>query len=105
MGSRHFHGDLQQLANLIAIQLTIPAATEDPSRPAMASGAPIPVFDKTGLTGEYDFDIDMKVQPGLPSFNMWQTVIQEQLGLKLESRKSQVEGIVVDSADRFPVAN
>jgi uncharacterized protein (TIGR03435 family) len=105
LGSRHFHGTLQQLANLISIQLTIPAATDDPSRPAIASGAPVPVFDKTGLTGTYDRDIDFKFDPSVPAFNRWQNVLQEQLGLKLESRKAQVEGIVVDSADRTPVAN
>lgn len=105
MGSRHFHGTLQQLANLISIQLTIPVATDDPSRPSMASGSPVPVFDKTGLAGTYDLDIDFKLDPSVPAFNRWQTVLQEQFGLKLESRKAQVEGIVVDSADRVPVAN
>ena len=105
LGSRHFHGDLQQLANLISIQLTIPAATEDPSRPSIASGAPVPVFNKTGLTGTYDFDVEMKGEAGIPSFNLWQNLLQQQLGLKLESRKTPVEGIVVDSADRVPAAN
>jgi uncharacterized protein (TIGR03435 family) len=105
LGSRHFHGDMEQLAGLISVQLTIPAATEDPSRPSIASAAPVPVFNRTGLSGIYDFDIEMKVEPGIPSFNLWQRVLQEQLGLKLESRKAQVEGIAVDSADRIPVAN
>jgi uncharacterized protein (TIGR03435 family) len=105
MGSRHFHGELQQLANLIAIKLTMPAPTEDPSVPTRASGTPMPVFDKTGLNGTFDFDIEMGPQPGQPAFNMWQTILQEQLGLKLESHKGPVEGIIVDSADRDPVAN
>lgn len=105
LGSRHFHGDLQQLANLISIQLTIPAATDDPSRPSYASAAPIPVFNRTGLTGLYDFDVEMKMEPGVPSFNLWQRVLQEQLGLKLDSRKMPVDGVVVDSADRVPAAN
>ncbi|MEI9976014.1 MAG: hypothetical protein WDO73_30520 [Ignavibacteriota bacterium] len=30
-------------------------------------------------------------------------MLQEQFGLKLENRKSQVEGIVVDNADRNPI--
>ncbi|HEX3745049.1 MAG TPA: TIGR03435 family protein [Bryobacteraceae bacterium] len=105
LGSRHFHGDLQQLANLISVQLTIPAPTDDPSRPSVASGAPVPVFNRTGLTGIYDFDIAMRLEPGVPPFNMWQRVLQEHLGLKLESRRMPVEGVVVDSADRVPVAN
>ena len=105
LGSGHFHGTLQQLANLIAIQLTIPAATDDPSRPAIASGPPVPVFNRTGLGGTYDFDYEMKPEAGTPSFNRWQNVLQQQLGLKLESRKTAVEGLVVDSADRVPVGN
>jgi uncharacterized protein (TIGR03435 family) len=105
LGSRHFHGTMEQLVSLISIQLTIPAAMDDPSRPSIASGAPVPVFNRTGLSGIYDFDIEMKMEAGVPSFNLWQRVLQEQLGLKLESRKAQVEGIVVDSADRIPVAN
>jgi uncharacterized protein (TIGR03435 family) len=71
----------------------------------MASGTPVPVFDKTGLAGTYDFDVEFRLDPTVPAFNRWQNVLQEQLGLKLESRKSQIEGIVVDSADRVPVAN
>jgi uncharacterized protein (TIGR03435 family) len=78
---------------------------DDPTRPSIASGAPVPVFNKTGLLGTYDFDLDMKIEPGVPSFNRWQSVLTEQLGLKLEARKAPVEGIVVDSADRVPVAN
>jgi uncharacterized protein (TIGR03435 family) len=104
-GGFHFHGDLQQLAGLISVQLTIPAAPEDPSRPTMASGTPIPVFNRTGLAGVYDLNIDIKPSPGGPSFNMWQTALTEQLGLRLDSRKGPVEVIVVDRADRVPVAN
>jgi uncharacterized protein (TIGR03435 family) len=48
----HFHRDMRQLADLIAIQLTIPAP-EDPTRPALAGGAPAPVLDKRALSGIY----------------------------------------------------
>jgi len=33
------------------------------------------------------------------------TAIQNQLGLKLETRKGNVEVLVVDHADKVPVAN
>jgi uncharacterized protein (TIGR03435 family) len=105
LGSRHFHGELDQLASLIAIKLTMPPASDDPSRPTFASGTPVPVLNKTGLTGTYDFDIELKIEPGIPSFNLWQSVLQGQLGLRLDARKGPVEGIVVDSADRVPVEN
>lgn len=102
-GSPHFHGDLQELANLISVQLTIvPVSDADPSRPSMASGTPIPVFNKTGLGGIYDFDINReRADP----FTAWQRLLQGQLGLRLEGRKSQIEGIAVDAADRVPVSN
>ena len=63
------------------------------------------MFNRTGLAGTYDFDLDMKLEPGIPAFTMWQRVLEEQLGLRLESRKAPVDGIVVDSAERVPVAN
>lgn len=104
LGSRHFHGDFEQLANLISVQLSI-AIPDDPTRPGVASGPPVPVFDKTGLPGIYDFDIDMKPEPGADPLALWQRVLQEQLGLKLESRRTPVEGIVVDGAERVPMEN
>ena len=103
-GLRHFHGELQQLANLLSVQLTIPVM-DDPGTPGMAGRAPIPVLDKTGLPGLYDFDIDLKLEAGGDMFVLWQRALQEQLGLKLESRKEGVELLVVDGAERIPTAN
>jgi len=45
----HFHGEMHQFADFLAVQLSIPA-TDDPSRPAIAGGPMVPVLDKTGLT-------------------------------------------------------
>jgi uncharacterized protein (TIGR03435 family) len=65
-----------------------------------------PVVDKTGLTGKYDMHLDMG-QPGPPAAegladpgpSVFSTV-QEQLGLKLESQKDQVENLVIDHIER-----
>jgi uncharacterized protein (TIGR03435 family) len=38
-------------------------------------------------------------------FAVWQRKLQEELGLKMESRKAQVELLVVDSAERTPTGN
>jgi uncharacterized protein (TIGR03435 family) len=95
---------LEQLANLISVQLTIPEMT-DPAKPSIASGAPIPVIDRTGLSGLYEISYELRPEPGSDMFKLWQHVLQDQLGLKLESRKAPVELLIVDRAERIPVAN
>jgi len=87
-----------------------------------------PVVDMTGMTKEYDYTLDfsaeglqlMKGVPAMPppgggreggpdggreSGPNLVTAVQEQLGLRLESRKGPVDLIVVDSADKTPTEN
>ncbi|MEP6962943.1 MAG: TIGR03435 family protein [Acidobacteriota bacterium] len=65
-----------------------------------------PVVDKTGIEGTYD--IDLKFAPedsadsSLPSLF---TAMQEQLGLKLESRKVPLQMLVIDRCRRAPAEN
>jgi uncharacterized protein (TIGR03435 family) len=68
------------------------------------------VIDKTGLTGPYD--IDLEWTPDEPSGAPPEvlgpslfTAIRDQLGLRLEARKSPIEVLVVDRAEKTPVAN
>lgn len=65
-----------------------------------------PVEDRTGLTGRYDIKLKM-MQPEPPAADGTQdqepsifTVVQEQLGLKLESAKGIVETLVIDHVER-----
>jgi len=72
--------------------------------------ARMPVIDKTGLTGFYQFDLRYadevsRVPPENPAGPSIFTAVQEQLGLKLESRKGPVEVLVVDRAQQIPVEN
>lgn len=76
------------------------------------------VIDKTGLTGGYDFDLkfaleagqgrgdlppappgvnDRPADPDVPNIF---TALQEQIGLKLESTKGQVEVLVIDRVEK-----
>jgi bla regulator protein blaR1 len=78
------------------------------------------VIDKTRLTGEYDFTLEYAPEPGQggpesiglpPDPNLKPpptdpnrpsifTAIQEQLGLRLESQKSPVDMILIDSVEK-----
>lgn len=71
----------------------------------------MPVIDQTGITGHYDFALDLApyVTPDtnkntdLP--NVVAAAFRDQLGLKVESRKVPVEMVVVDRAEKRPPEN
>lgn len=74
-----------------------------------------PVIDSTGLTGRYDVTIDVakyledfkpQAGGGIPDVvSILMNGIQEELGLRLESKKMQVDLVVVDHAERTPAEN
>ena len=75
-------------------------------------GVDRPVLDRTGLQGAFDFSLkfgesndEMKralIQGDGPSLF---TLIQEQLGLKLEARKGPIDMLIIDHVERVPVEN
>jgi uncharacterized protein (TIGR03435 family) len=91
------------------VQMTFTSASME--RLAMQiSGVPEvgrPVLDRTGLTGTYDFQLNLAgasrggPDPDSNSASIF-TVIQEQLGLKLELRVAPVAILVIDHAMRVP---
>lgn len=103
-GTWRFHGDLAKFAAILSTQLTIPFGN-DPTRPTMATGAAVPVVDKTGIAGEIDIAIDLKPDPASDPFTVWQRALQEQLGLKLESGKGRADTLIVDRAEKPQILN
>jgi uncharacterized protein (TIGR03435 family) len=74
-----------------------------------------PVVDRTGLTGRYDFDLDwapdetqfggeVPVAPADAQAPPFFTAIEEQLGLRLEATRGNVQALVIDHAEA-PGAN
>jgi uncharacterized protein (TIGR03435 family) len=105
-GLERFRGDLTEFANLLSLRLSMPMPmTDDPSVPIRATGVPPPVLDKTGIKGVFDISVGIKPEPGADTFVLWQRVLEEQLGLKLESQKGPVEVLVIDHAERVPTEN
>jgi uncharacterized protein (TIGR03435 family) len=77
------------------------------------------VVDKTGLTGTYDIDLTYALDPGINGFGRDLPpqagapppaansdapsifgALQEQLGLKLDATKGQIDVLVIDSAEK-----
>lgn len=100
----HFRGDMRQFADLLAIQFSIPAPSS-PGVPVKAGGTATPVLDETGLQGIYEFNADLHPELGTDLFTAWKRVLEDQLGLKIESRKGDVAVVIVDDAARIPTEN
>jgi len=72
----------------------------------------MPVEDATGLTGVFNFSLSYAEMRGGPTPGEIDsaapslfTAVQEQLGLKLEARKTPVEILVIDHAEKVPSGN
>jgi uncharacterized protein (TIGR03435 family) len=81
-----------------------------------------PVIDKTGLAGKYDFDVEFDLsQPPAPGDTPTgpnpngtfapciscaiQSALQQDLGLRFVKSTVQLDGIVVDHAEKIPTDN
>ncbi len=77
-----------------------------------------PVLDKTGLAGQYDYSLDyitnqtaLPLPPGAAPVNASEpgpditAAVQQQLGLRLVPGKAMIDVLIVDKAERVPVAN
>ena len=120
---------LVMVAGSDGVRIKLWARREPMSRLAddLSSYLSRPVFDRTGLDGQYDFTLDWAMDTaggGIPrvgpppdeidshpgpigvgdSTNIF-AAVQSQLGLKLEQKKGPVEVLVIDRADKIPSGN
>jgi uncharacterized protein (TIGR03435 family) len=70
-----------------------------------------PIFDRTGLTGVYDFTLDYTSERGVsspggvPPAPDLAAALREQLGLRMSRSKAPLDVVVVDSVDKLPTEN
>jgi uncharacterized protein (TIGR03435 family) len=68
-----------------------------------------PIHDATGITGKYDYTLSWVMDvPGAPVDDNSPTIfqaVQEQLGLKLESKKTSIDILVIDHVEKIPTEN
>jgi uncharacterized protein (TIGR03435 family) len=77
----------------------------------------IPVLDRTGLAGRYDYFLDINSYitdeirqagrngPPIEAPGIISSALQEQLGLRLDSSKAPISMLVVDSIEKEPTEN
>jgi len=63
-----------------------------------------PVADQTAIDGAYDISLDFSPDTAVDAPSIY-TALQEQLGLKLESKNAPFDVIVVDRIDKTPTEN
>jgi uncharacterized protein (TIGR03435 family) len=92
----------------IALTMSVNAVPIDMLVATLQSYAGRPLFDKTGLNGLFDAQLEFFLEAGGPapqpvasdSGPTFAAAIEEQLGLKLESSRGPVEVLVIDSVQR-----
>lgn len=103
-------GDAAIEPNLQKMQLGVHRASVGDLIDLLSNLLRAPIIDETGLKGRYDITIDIAKYIPDPStpVDLLSTVVtgvQQELGLKLESRKLPLDFVVIDRAERTPMEN
>jgi uncharacterized protein (TIGR03435 family) len=94
-----------------AVNLNLPKISMERFAALLSGLYDQPVINGTGLTGRYDVTLHALVGPNPPSPDAANAplplidAVQEQLGLKLVSKKSLVDILVVDHMEKTPTEN
>lgn len=86
---------------ICAARMTIPNLLA-----ALAGSVDLPIVDRTGLTGKYDFKLEFQM-PGSTEedFPTVRAALPLQLGLRLDPKKAPARMLIVDSAEKIPTEN
>ena len=89
---------------------SLPRATLGELAEKLSTYVDRPVLDRTQLDGRYQFKLSWTPEPIDAQGNRHAgpdifAAIQEQLGLKMEPQREQVEVLVIDSAEKIPTSN
>ena len=82
----------------------------------LSSQIRLPIIDQTGLTGRYDYLLDINAYvtdemrnqsngPPIDAPSIIASALQAQLGLKAEAKKMPVEALVIDRIEKTPTEN
>jgi uncharacterized protein (TIGR03435 family) len=82
----------------------------------LSSQIRLPIVDRTGLTGRYDYFLDINAYvtdemrnqqngPPIDAPSIIASALQAQLGLKTEVKKTPVEALVIDKIEKTPTEN
>ena len=74
---------------------------------ALEGSLGVPVFDRTGLGGNFDFTLEFASEKGVPSSNdepapSPSTAVRESLGLRLTRTKAALDVLVIDHVEKTP---
>lgn len=86
--------NMKQLVSILNQYIRFGGTFPGRGEPPLTPPDPLPVFDQTGLTSDYDIALDMSRSTD------WFVVLEQQLGLKLEPQKVTTEMLIIDSAAR-----
>jgi uncharacterized protein (TIGR03435 family) len=94
------------LATPSPTDLTLQNSTLDEFADLISGPLRTPVLNRTGLAGRFNFRLVFSGYP-VPSETdyLFSRAIREQLGLKIETRKAQIDMLIVDHIEKQPTEN
>jgi uncharacterized protein (TIGR03435 family) len=110
-------GEGESVTNGNQMRVALKRTTMEQFAKMLSSPLGSQVIDMTGLKGKYDLTMDLMpyipdkcrdAPCGLAEIDIGNTIasaIQEQLGLRLDSKKEAVEVFIIDRADKTPAEN